>query len=66
MIIYLTYDMGSRLLRDGRLVTLLAFFPIKGSILSEMEYSETELGLDSHSPKSITIFQHTKAALFYQ
>ena len=46
------------------LVTLLAFFPIKETFLVRWNILETELGLDSHSPKSITIFHHTRLLLF--
>ena len=46
------------------LVTLLVFFPIKKAFLVRWNILETELGLDSHSPKSITVFQHTRLLLF--
>ena len=46
------------------LVTLLAFFPIKKAFLVRWNILETELGLDSHSPESITIFPHTRLLLF--
>lgn len=46
------------------LVTPLAFFPIKEAFLVRWNILETELGVDSHSPKSITIFHHTRLLLF--